>query len=163
VAAREARTAGRCESVEDGFVAPSECSGLLDPGKGDFLYTNGSIAYKASNALNMSLSWSKNRLVRDDTGEVAFDSDIYSFKTTYQFTRYAFARARLDYSSLRSNYIGQFLFGWAPNPGTAFYVGYNDDLNRGYFNPFDGQPDRGFRRNNRNFFIKMSYLFRRSF
>ncbi|HEX8499514.1 MAG TPA: DUF5916 domain-containing protein [Pyrinomonadaceae bacterium] len=163
VAARAATAAGRCESEEEGFVAPSECAGLLDPGKGDFLYTNGGITYKASNALNMSLSWSKNRLTRSDTGLVAFDSNITSVRTTYQFTRFAFARARLDYSSLTSSYRGQFLFGWTPNPGTAFYVGYNDDVNRGYFNPFNGQPDQGFRRNNRNFFIKASYLFRRSF
>ncbi len=163
VAARSASAAGRCESEEESFVAPSDCAGTLDPGKGDLLYTNGGITYKASNALNMSLSWSRNRLTRDDTGLVAFNSDIWSARTTYQFTRFAFARARLDYSSLRSSYRGQFLFGWTPSPGTAFYVGYNDDLNRAYFNPFDGQPDQGFRRNNRNFFIKASYLFRRSF
>ncbi|MCA1619180.1 MAG: carbohydrate binding family 9 domain-containing protein [Acidobacteria bacterium] len=162
-AQREARAAGLCVRQNENDALPPVCLGLLDPGEGALLYTNGGITYKASNALNMSLSWSKNRLVRDDTGEVAFDSQIVSFKTTYQFTRYAFARARLDYSSLRSNYIGQFLFGWTPSPGTAFYVGYNDDMNRGYFNPFDGQPDQGFRRNNRNFFIKASYLFRRSF
>ncbi|HEX8722927.1 MAG TPA: DUF5916 domain-containing protein [Pyrinomonadaceae bacterium] len=163
VAAREASAAGRCESTEESFVAPSECAGLLDPGAGNFLYTNGGISYKASNALNMSLSWSKNRLTRDDTGQVSFDSDIWSARATYQFTRFAFARARLDYSSITSNYRGQFLFGWAPNPGTAFYVGYNDDVNRAYFNPFNGEAVQGFRRNNRNFFIKASYLFRRSF
>jgi Domain of unknown function (DUF5916)/Carbohydrate family 9 binding domain-like len=163
VAARAAAAAGRCESVEDSFVAPSECAGLLDPGKGNLLYTNGGISYKASNALNMSLSWSRNRLTRDDTGLVAFNSDIWSARTTYQFTRFAFARARLDYSSISSSYRGQFLFGWTPNPGTAFYVGYNDDVNHAYFNPFNGEAVQGFRRNNRNFFIKASYLFRRSF
>ncbi|HEX8353949.1 MAG TPA: DUF5916 domain-containing protein [Pyrinomonadaceae bacterium] len=163
VAARAAQELGRCESEEEGFVAPSECSGALDPGKGDFLYTNGGITYKASNALNMSLTWSKNHLTRNDTGLVAFDSNIFSARTTYQFTRFAFARARLDYSSMTSSYRGQFLFGWTPSPGTALYVGYNDDVNRGYFNRFSGQPEQGFRRNNRNFFIKASYLFRRSF
>jgi hypothetical protein len=111
----------------------------------------------------MTLSFSKNRLVRDDTGRVAFDSNIASLKTTYQFTRFAFMRARIDYSSLTSNYLGQFLFGWTPNPGTAFYAGYNDDLNRNYFNPYGGQPEQGLRRNGRVFFIKASYLFRRSF
>ena len=144
-------------------MLPAACAGLLDPGEGGLLYTNGGVTYKASNALNMSLSFSKNRLVRDDTGRVAFDSNIYSFRTTYQFTRFAFARARVDYSSLTSSYRGQFLFGWTPSPGTALYVGYNDDLNRAYFNPFNGESVQGFRRNNRNFFIKASYLFRRSF
>jgi hypothetical protein len=159
LAQREAEAAGFC----DGETVPVACLGLLDPGTGNFLYTNGDITYKATNELNMTLSYSKNRLVRNDTGRVAFDSNIATLRTTYQFTRFAFARARIDYDSLFSNYRGQFLFGWTPNPGTAFYVGYNDDINRGYFNPFSNQPEQGLRRNNRTFFIKASYLFRRSF
>ena len=89
--------------------------------------------------------------------------NIASLKTTYQFTRFAFARGRIDYDSITSNYRGQFLFGWTPNPGTALYVGYNDDLNRHFNNPFSGQLEPGFRRNGRTFFIKASYLIRRSF
>ena len=58
---------------------------------------------------------------------------------------------------------GQFLFGWTPNPGTSFYVGYNDDLQRNGYNPFNSQLEPGLRRNGRTFFIKASYLFRRSF
>lgn len=54
------------------------------------------------------------------------------------------------------------LMGYTPNPGTALYVGYNDDLNRSGFNPFSGKLKPGFRRNGRTFFIKMSYLFRKS-
>jgi Domain of unknown function (DUF5916)/Carbohydrate family 9 binding domain-like len=135
----------------------------LDPGQGNLLYTNGNVTYKATNDLNMTLSFQKNRLTRHDTGLVAFDSNIVSAKATYQFTRFAFMRARLDYDSLFSNYRGQFLFGWAPNPGTAFYVGYNDDMNRNFVNPFSGEHEPGFRRNGRTFFIKASYLFRRSF
>ena len=135
----------------------------LDPGQGNLLYTNGSMSYKASNDLNMSVSFSKNRLTRHDTGLVAFDSNIVSARATYQFTRFAFARARIDYSSLTSGYRGQFLFGWTPNPGTALYVGYNDDMNRNFVNPFSGNLEPGFRRNGRTFFIKASYLIRRSF
>jgi hypothetical protein len=163
LAARAAAADGLCEKKEESDVLPAVCDGPLDPGTGTFLYTNGGVTYKASNALNMQLSFSKNRLVRDDTGRVAFDTNIASLRTTYQFTRFAFLRARLDYNSLFSNYRGQFLFGWAPNPGTAFYAGYNDDLNRGYFNPYSGQPEHGLARNGRTFFIKASYLFRRSF
>ncbi|MDT4898590.1 MAG: hypothetical protein QOH25_3667 [Acidobacteriota bacterium] len=135
----------------------------LDPGAGNLFYTNGNVTYKATNDLNMTLSFDKNRLTRRDTGRVAFDENIVSFRTTYQFTRFTFARARIDYDSLVSNFRGQFLLGWTPNPGTAFYVGYNDDLNRNFFNPFNGNLEPGFRRNGRTFFIKMSYLFRRSF
>ena len=62
-----------------------------------------------------------------------------------------------------ANVKGQFLLGYTPNPGTAFYVGYNDDINRHGFNPFSGALEPGLRRNSRTFFIKASYLFRKSF
>ncbi len=135
----------------------------LDPGRGGLLYTNGNITYKATNDLNMTFSFNKNRLKRYDTGRIAFDENIYSLRTTYQFTRFTFLRARIDYDTLIANVRGQFLLGWTPNPGTALYIGYNDDMNRSFFNPFTGQQEPGFRRNGRTFFVKMSYLFRRSF
>jgi hypothetical protein len=135
----------------------------LDPGPGSYWDIELSGDYQPTNELSMSLSYSKNRLRRYDTHLLAYEDDIYSFRSTYQFSRFVFARARLDYDRLASNFRGQFLFGWTPNPGTAFYVGYNDDLTRNGFSPFTGQLEPGFRRNGRTFFIKMSYLFRRSF
>ena len=133
-----------------------------DPGPGHLLELSGSLAYQPTNALRLSLNYTKSRLVRDDTKRVAFDANIYTLRGTYQFTRYTFARARVDYNSLTSNIRGQLLVGWTPNPGTSVFVGYNDDINRNGFNPFTGQLEPGFRRNGRTFFIKMSYLFRRS-
>ena len=134
----------------------------LDPGPGNSLDLRVNFAYQPTNALRASLQYTKSRLVRHDTGLVAFDDNIISLRTTYQFTRFTFARARVDYDTLAANMRGQFLFGWTPNPGTSFYVGYNDDMNRNGFSPINGQLEPGFRRNGRTFFIKMSYLFRRS-
>ncbi len=88
--------------------------------------------------------------------------NIFSLRSTYQFTRFTFARARMDFATLAANVRGQFLLGWTPNPGTSLYVGYNDDINRNGYSPFTSQLEPGFRRNGRTFFIKMSYLFRRS-
>jgi len=93
---------------------------------------------------------------------LAYQDNIYSFRGTYQFSRFVFARARVDYSTLSSEARAQFLFGYTPNPGTALYLGYNDDLTRNGFNPFTGQLEPGFRRNSRTFFIKLSYLIRKS-
>jgi hypothetical protein len=144
-------------------VALLDPNALLAPGAGNLLYTNGNASYKVSHDLNMSVSFEKDRLRRQDNGRIAFDENIVSLHTTYQFTRFTFVRARIDYNSLASNVRGQFLLGWTPNPGTAFYAGYNDDMNRSFFNPYTGQLEPGFRRNGRTFFIKMSYLFRKSF
>src|SRR5882672_8590394 len=135
-------------------------SAPLDPGPGTSFNFELSGNYKPTNELAMSLSYSRNRLKRNDTHLLAYQDDIYSFRSTYQFTRFLFLRARVDYDTLASNARGQFLFGYTPNPGTAFYLGYNDDLTRNGFNLFTANPERGFRRNGRIFFIKISYLFR---
>jgi hypothetical protein len=133
----------------------------LDPGPGHLFEFNGSVTYKPTNALTTQLNLVKNRLVRRDTGLTAFDINIWTLRTTYQFTNFTFARGIVDYNTLNRRVRGQFLFGWTPNPGTAFYVGYNDDLNYG-FNNISSEIVPGFRRNSRTFFIKMSYLYRRS-
>ena len=159
VAARNAQAAGLC----NGPTPPPVCTAPRDPGPGAFFNVNAGITYQPSTPLHITLSLTKQRLRRDDTHLLAFDENIISMKATYQFTRFIFARGRVDFDSIASNVKGQFLFGWTPNPGTALYIGYNDDLNRHGFNPFTGQLEPGFRRNNRTFFIKMSYLFRKSF
>ncbi|HEV2881032.1 MAG TPA: carbohydrate binding family 9 domain-containing protein [Pyrinomonadaceae bacterium] len=135
----------------------------LDPGGANWWYTNLTFSYQPTNALRSSLDFTKSRLVRRDTGRPAFDSHIYSWRTTYQFTRFTFARVRIDFDSLQSNALGQFLVGYTPNPGTSFYVGYNDNLNYNGFSPLTGRREEGFQRNSRTFFIKMSYLIRRGF
>lgn len=111
----------------------------------------------------MSFSINKQRLTRYDTGRVAFDENILNARVTYQFTKATFARFILDYSTLNARLRSQALFGWTPSPGTAFYVGYNDDLNYESLHPFTNQIVPGFRRNSRTFFIKFSYHIRRSF
>lgn len=159
VTARLARDAGQCNTVP---LLPV-CRAPLDPGAGAFFHIDGSVNYRPSTPLNLSLSFTKERLRRYDTGLLAFDENIISLKGTYQFSRFIFARGRIDFDSLASNYKGQFLFGWTPNPGTALYIGYNDDLTRNGYSQFTQQIEPGFRRNGRTVFIKMSYLFRKSF
>ncbi|HKQ07541.1 MAG TPA: sugar-binding protein [Blastocatellia bacterium] len=137
-------------------------SAPLDPGPANGVDMQFGATVKPTSALSLSLNYSRSSLRRNATGRTVFVDNISSFRSTYQFTRFLFARARLDYDSLASSVRGQYLFGWTPNPGTSFYVGYNDDMNYDGFNPYSGLPEPGFRRNSRTFFIKTSYLFRRS-
>jgi hypothetical protein len=135
----------------------------LDPGRGGLLQFNGGVTYQPTNELRMSLNLTKQRLRRYDTGLLAFDVNILTFRGTYQFTKATFARAILDYQTINSRLRSQLLFGWTPSPGTAFYAGYNDDMQYNFQNPITGAYTPGLRRNGRTFFIKMSYLFRKSF
>jgi hypothetical protein len=134
-----------------------------DPGPGKQFDIELSAEVKPIDPMRISARYRKSRLVRNDNRIRAFDSDILSVRSTYQFSRFLFTRARLDYDSLRDNFAGQLLFGYNPSPGTAFYVGYNDNFNYNGLNPFTGQIEPGFERNSRTFFIRASYLFRKSF
>ena len=157
-----ARASGMCNPTAEGEVLPPICFAPLDPGPGLLFEFTGGVTYQPTNELRLQLNYVKNRLVRHDTDLVAFDTNIFTLRGTYQFTKATFARAIIDYNTLNQRARSQFLLGWTPNPGTAFYAGYNDDLNYG-FNPISSSIVPGFRRNGRTLFIKMSYLFRHSF
>lgn len=135
----------------------------LDPGKANSFGYDIGIDLTPTDPLTISLSYEREKLTRNDTKLVAFDSNIFSLRSTYQFTRFIFARTRIDYDTLDATINSQLLFGWSPNPGTAFYAGYNDSSSYKGYNDFRGEFDNGFRRDGRRFFIRMSYLFRRSF
>lgn len=138
-------------------------NGQIDPGPGKHLEANAEFEWKPVNAWRASMSYTKSRLVRNDNRIRSFDSDIFSLRSTYSFSRFVFIRTRLDYDSMQQDYAGQALFGWTPSPGTAFYAGYNDSFSYKGVNPFSGQPENGFLRNSRTFFIRVSYLLRKSF
>ena len=135
----------------------------LDPGAGNLFEFSGGVTYQPTSELRMSLNLVKQALKRRDTKRMAYDVNILTFRGTYQFSRATFARAIIDYNTLSSRLRAQVLAGWTPSPGTSLYVGYNDDLNYGETHPFTRQIAPGFRRNGRTYFIKMSYLFRKSF
>jgi hypothetical protein len=135
----------------------------LDPGRGSLLQFNGSITYQPTNELRTQFSINSQRLRRYDTDRVAYNINILTFRGTYQFTKATFTRLILDYNTLNSRLRSQALLGWTPSPGTAFYAGYNDDLNYDSLHPFTQQIVPGFRRNARTFFIKASYLIRKGF
>ena len=166
ITARELVASGQCNKPASGQpdLRPPLCFAVpLDPGRGNLLQINGGITYQPTNEFRTSLSLNKQRLVRDDTGQVAFDVNIWTWRGTYQFTKAWFARAIVDYNTLNSRVRSQFLLGWTPSPGKSFYAGYNDDMNYNGEHPFSRQILPGFRRNSRTFFVKTSWLFRKSF
>ncbi len=138
-------------------------SAPFDPGAGNQLTVQSGFRYQPTTAFQTQLNYTKRRLVRNDNGRVAFDENLFSSRSIYQFNRNTFARLRIDYSALNRRIRPQFVLGWTPSPGTALYAGYNDDINYRGYNPFTGTLESGFRGNGRSFFIKASYLFRKSF
>jgi hypothetical protein len=121
------------------------------------------LRYQPTTAFQTQLNFHKQRLRRYDTGLIAFDDNIFSSRSVYQFNRDIFARLRLDYSTLNKHLRPQLVVGWTPSPGKALYIGYTDDYAYNRRNPFNGEFEPGFHGNGRTFFIKMSYSFKKSF
>jgi hypothetical protein len=108
-------------------------------------------------------------------GTSIFNNHILRSKLNYQFTRELSLRAIFDYSAVLPNpslvnlerskrFTADLLVTYLLNPGTALYVGYTDN----YENlELDASLPSGLRRigdpttsTGRQFFVKMSYLFR---
>ena len=119
-------------------------------------------------------------------GAFVYENQVFRTKINYQFTRSLSARAIVEYDSTLANHAEtslnrtkqvqtQVLFTWLPHPGTAIYVGYNNDLqnfNHQLCTPMAGvargcdvnQPilarGPGYLNDGRQFFVKASYLLR---
>jgi hypothetical protein len=117
-------------------------------------------------------------------GALVYESQTFRTKINYQFTQAFSARAIVEYDStlansaetslLRTKEVGtEALLTWLPHPGTAIYLGYNDDLqnlDRSLCNrlpndscdPSNTTAPRStqFLNDGRQIFFKASYLFR---
>ena len=133
----------------------------LDPGPGKSMNISVGGNFKPTDNFNFSLNYGKSNLRRNDTEALAFVSNIFSFRSTYQFSRFVNFKSRLDYSTISNRLFGQYTFAWTPSPGTALFAGYNDSYTYKGFAFSQQQP--GLLQLNRTFFIKLSYLFRKSF
>ncbi len=115
---------------------------------------------------------------------LAFENQTLRTKINYQFTRALSARVIVEYDSLlvnpaqvsllRTKQIGtQALLTWLPHPGTAIYLGYNNDLqnlDRGLCNRLLAGPcdssnttrprSPNYLNDGRQIFLKASYLLR---
>lgn len=117
------------------------------------------------------------------TGVFTFENQTLRTKLNYQFTRALSARVIVEYDSLLANPAEtslvrtkevqtQALLTWLPHPGTAVYLGYNNDLqnlNHELCSRQDGACDPtqpilqhgpGYLNSGRQFFLKASYLWR---
>ena len=117
-------------------------------------------------------------------GALVYENQVFRTKINYQFTRAISARAIVEYDStlanpaetslLRTKQVGtEALLTWLPHPGTAIYIGYNNDmqnldrslcnrLSNGSCDPNNTTAPRStdFLNDGRQIFVKASYLFR---
>jgi hypothetical protein len=139
-------------------VALLNPSAPRNPGQANQLNLTTSFTYQPTDGARISLGYKKTKQIRWDTDRVAFDSNIYSLTTNWQFSAATFTRLQLDYDTLTTVLRGQVLLGWNPSPGSSVYIGLNEDM----ASP-GAEPSRPLRRNRQTLFVKASYLVRRLF
>jgi hypothetical protein len=127
--------------------------------------------------LTVDNSYLLQRLRDDLTGGSVFNNHIIRSKWNYQFTREFSLRLIGQYSAVLSNPLRtslqstkdinvDFLLTYLVHPGTAVYVGYNNNLQN--LDPSLGldpngsllRTRSGYINDGRQFFVKISYLFR---
>jgi hypothetical protein len=85
-------------------------------------------------------------------GEKDYEINIISQRINYQFSRYLTLRLITDYNDYDGELYTSILLSYEPMPGTVFYLGVDDNQERG---------ESGiFRRTGRYYFIKFSYWWR---
>ncbi|MBN1271495.1 MAG: carbohydrate binding family 9 domain-containing protein [Candidatus Aminicenantes bacterium] len=87
--------------------------------------------------------------------------NIINSQVTYQFNKYFFIRAIVQYDSYEKKMLTDFLASFTLIPGTVLHVGYGGIYDRREWTGGEWQPGRGNMQNvKRSFFFKASYLWR---
>ena len=170
--------------VRDGTVVVVPAAGQL-PYTGDESAINATLGIKPINRLQIDNTYILERVLNGGVDHAVVNSNIARTKWNYQFNKdfslrfiaqYNGALTNPLYSSLPTTKNMNFdvLFTYLPHPGTAVYVGYNSNLENvapdlcvrigGECDPNGGgliRTPNGFINDGRQFFVKVSYLFRR--
>jgi hypothetical protein len=125
---------------------------------------NFSLSVRPITALKIDNTYLFDRLRDRNTGAAIFNNHIVRSRWNWQFNRELSLRVILQYTATLANpartsldtmkrFNADFLITYLVHPGTAIYVGYNSDLQ-------NLDPSTGYMNDSRQFFVKVSYLFR---
>jgi hypothetical protein len=170
--------------IRDGTVLVDVPTGLV-PITGDETAITATMTFKPTRRLQIDNTYILDRVLNGLARQSAFNNHIIRSKWNYQFTQAFSLRLIAQYNGLLANPAQSsltttknmnfdFLFTYMPHPGTAVYVGYNSNLENlvpGLCNRLPGSTScipngpglirgDGFINDGRQFFVKISYLFR---
>ncbi|HLP59562.1 MAG TPA: DUF5916 domain-containing protein [Candidatus Deferrimicrobium sp.] len=112
-----------------------------------------------NNKLNQNFSFTHSDLAKD--GSKIYNVNILYSKTTYQFNKYFFLRALIQYNSYQEKLLTDFLASFTLIPGTVLHLGYGGMYERRDWIDSRWVPLEGELYNiKRSFFAKVSYLWR---
>ncbi|MFQ6083095.1 MAG: DUF5916 domain-containing protein [Candidatus Aminicenantia bacterium] len=102
--------------------------------------------------LKTSYNFSNSKFFKEIRGEKVYDVNILRQKITFQISKTLSLRLITDYHSYYKKLFNSLLLSWEYNPGTTFYLGFDDTQRKDEFEVFQ--------RAKRTFFVKFSYWWR---
>ena len=127
--------------------------------KGSGVSAGFGITLQPNKNLNQNFSYSHTGLSKE--GETLYDVNIFFSRTTYQFNKYFFLRAIIQYNDFQEKLLTDFLASFTLIPGTVLHLGYGGLYDRRQWQTDRWIFDQGnFTNYRRNFFFKASYLLR---
>jgi hypothetical protein len=131
-----------------------------DPYQGRGADVSASITYLPSDKLNFALSYTYSNFTRSTDGLREYDYAILRSLNTYQFNKFLFFRAIVEYNSFRKRLLTDFLASFTYIPGTVVFIGYGSSYEKTAWRDGAYEPSDRFQETNRGFFFKASYLWR---
>ncbi len=129
------------------------------PFKGDYFGAGYGFTLQPNSKLSLTLSLHHSHLKRE-TEEIYNVNIIYS-RTTYQFNKYLFVRAIVQYDSYKKNVLTDILASFTFIPGTVIHLGYGGLYEKQDWQDGNWVLGNGHLQNmRRSFFFKASYLWR---
>ncbi len=127
--------------------------------KGDGYITQFILDLQPSRKLSQYFRYTHNDL--SSSGDKLYNVNIFYSKTKYQFNKYFFLRAILQYDSYQKKLLTDFLASFTLIPGTVLHVGYGGLYYKGeWLNDQLIVGDGNLYNTKRSFFAKVSYLWR---
>jgi hypothetical protein len=127
-------------------------------GRGSDAYL--SAIYLPSEKLNFGLSLTYSDFFRSADGEKEYDYSIIRSQNTFQANKYLFFRAIVEYNSFYKQLMTDLLASFTYIPGTVIHLGYGSLYDKLAWREEQYEPSDRFLETKRDFFFKVSYLWR---
>mgnify|MGYP000371503198 CR=1 FL=1 len=121
-----------------------------------------SLTYLPSEKIHFVLSLTYSDFLRSADGAKEYDYAIIRSENVYQFNKYLFFRAIVEYNSFWRKLTTDFLISFTYIPGTVVHAGYGSLYEKIEWREDTGvyEPSDRFLETRRSFFFKVSYLWR---
>ncbi len=136
-----------------------------DPFLGNSLSFTFGTGFQPNPKLKQDLAYTYQHFKRSSDSSLVYDLNILLSRTTFQFNKYLFVRALVQYDSYQNVVLTDMLASFTLIPGTVVHLGYGSLHQKQYWDDINQQWDSGvdlgkYYQNTQSLFFKVSYLYR---